>query len=234
MPSHNQHALHDILWTAGWDSTFRILDLLLIQHATVRPWYVVDPGRGGSGMEIKTMEAIRAELALQNPEAVQRLLPVEFRSRADIARDPELESTYLKLCAKGHLGGQYVWLASLARQENLANLELCVHIDDQYVKFLDDPDFSAFQIFSLPILQVSKLDMQDYAQKHGFSDLMELTWFCHEPKRGRPCGLCNPCRYTREEGMGRRVPKPTLAARLQWSIRKKIQRLRKSLSARLR
>jgi len=35
---------------------------------------------------------------------------------------------------------------------------------------------------------------------------MEMTWFCHRPVRGKPCGLCAPCVYTIEEGLARRVP----------------------------
>jgi hypothetical protein len=35
---------------------------------------------------------------------------------------------------------------------------------------------------------------------------MELTWFCHRPIRGEPCGVCNPCIYTIQEGLGVRVP----------------------------
>jgi hypothetical protein len=35
---------------------------------------------------------------------------------------------------------------------------------------------------------------------------MDMTWFCHTPVRGRPCGICAPCVYTIEEGLARRVP----------------------------
>ncbi len=31
----------NVLWTGGWDSTFRVLDLVLHQKATVQPHYLL-------------------------------------------------------------------------------------------------------------------------------------------------------------------------------------------------
>lgn len=53
--------------------------------------------------------------------------------------------------------------------------------------------------------------MEAVAKKNNFSHIMEETWFCHTPYNGKPCGICNPCKYTKEEGLGRRVPKPSMA-----------------------
>ena len=43
------------------------------------------------------------------------------------------------------------------------------------------------------------------AKENGFYDIMLETWFCYNPINGKPCGICNPCKYTIEEGMGFRV-----------------------------
>jgi hypothetical protein len=57
------------------------------------------------------------------------------------------------------------------------------------------------------VFDMTKRDMQRAARERGFAELMELTWFCHVPTPdGRPCGRCNPCRYTMDEGLARRVP----------------------------
>jgi hypothetical protein len=48
--------------------------------------------------------------------------------------------------------------------------------------------------------------MHEIARQHGFADVMALTWFCHSPRNDKPCGVCNPCEYTIEEGLGWRVP----------------------------
>jgi hypothetical protein len=34
---------------------------------------------------------------------------------------------------------------------------------------------------------------------------MDMTWFCHTPARGKPCGICAPCVYTIEEGLAHRI-----------------------------
>lgn len=35
---------------------------------------------------------------------------------------------------------------------------------------------------------------------------MNLSWFCHEPILGRPCGMCGPCEDAMMLGMQWRVP----------------------------
>ena len=32
-----------LLWTGGWDSTFRLLQLLLLYEKKVQPYYIIDP-----------------------------------------------------------------------------------------------------------------------------------------------------------------------------------------------
>jgi hypothetical protein len=67
--------------------------------------------------------------------------------------------------------------------------------------------YENFRRFAFPFLGKTKNEMAEIAQLHGFANLMEKTWFCHHPDRkGRPCGLCNPCVYTIQEGLARRVP----------------------------
>lgn len=54
--------------------------------------------------------------------------------------------------------------------------------------------------------------MGKIAEENGFGSIMEMTWFCFAPTwRKTPCGYCNPCKYTREEGLGRRVPSKGMA-----------------------
>lgn len=36
---------HHLLWTGGWDSTFRVLQLLLCSRDAVQPHYIIDPER---------------------------------------------------------------------------------------------------------------------------------------------------------------------------------------------
>ena len=68
-------------------------------------------------------------------------------------------------------------------------------------------EYAVFSCFRFPVFSLTKVDMHALSQKAGFDDIMELTWFCHAPRPNfRPCGICNPCLYTMEEGLSRRIP----------------------------
>lgn len=201
-------AVHNVLWTSGWDSTFRVLDLVLVQREPVRPYYVSDPGRQSTPIELRSMDKIRAMAIAHDSQVRQLLEPTRVFRRDELIPDAEASAAYIAMKGEKHLGGQYEWLAWLAEQEDLCSLELGVHKDDRFAKFLGDEAFAAYRRFAFPLLGVTKIEMGEYARKHGFHYIMEQTWFCHQPLRGKPCGRCVPCRQTIEEGMGRRVPPP--------------------------
>lgn len=48
-----------ILWTGGWDSTFRVLDLVLNKKKNIQPYYILDERRASTEIEIATMEKIK-------------------------------------------------------------------------------------------------------------------------------------------------------------------------------
>lgn len=237
----------DLLWTSGWDSTFRIADLVIRQARTVQPWYVRDDNRRSTGRELSTMQEIRTAIADIDPSAGTRILPLREFSRETIPADAEITSNYRRLAQESHLGNQYDWLARLAKSEG-RTLELSIHRDDKAHGFLEndvvedgdtyrlsddaDPRLALFRWFSFPVFNTSKLDMAERAREHGFQQVMELTWFCYEPLiGGKPCGYCNPCVYTQEEGLGRRVPRRTSlnnaqrrALNAMWKVRRKLRR----------
>lgn len=233
----------NVLWTAGWDSTYRVADLLLNQSATVQPWYVVDSGRRSSKRELRAMKDIRKALEGIDHTVQERLLPTRMFKIADIPADTEITSAYESVTAKLPLGRQYDWLARLARSHGVT-LELGVHRDDKFHDVLgheirrtqsgsysivgtSDPDLMVFSNFEFPIFDMTKVEMQQLAEKHGFTEIMEMTWFCFSPLLdGKPCGYCNPCKYTREEGLARRVPPHSrtrlaqhLALKALWKVR---------------
>ncbi|MFW6350727.1 MAG: hypothetical protein ACOC3U_10195 [Thiohalospira sp.] len=206
-----------LLWTGGWDSTFQLLDLLLRQGVVVTPWYVIDAERRSTGVELDTMRRIREELARRFPEARTRLRPQRFRAVEDIAPEPSLSADWQRAAGKFRIGGQYDWLARLCRQEGLEGLQLSIHRDDRARAAVlaareptDPADEAAGRLFSpfeFPLLETTKVAMGEAADRAGWRPLMERTWFCHAPTPGgRPCGRCNPCRFTVEEGLGYRIP----------------------------
>jgi hypothetical protein len=218
-----------LLWTGGWDSTFRLIQLLVATDVNIAPIYVIDPDRKSSLLEIKTMAVLRRMLQASFPSAQHRILPHRYFSKEDIPPDPEITKRYRKLRERAVLGNQYDWLARLAKSNQIPALELSVHVDDKAHGFIKDhtikkrddqigdyyelaseqvlspeSDLALFSYFRFPILDWSKIEMRDYASKKNVLDIMMNTWFCFTPIRNRPCGVCSPCRYALAEGMKER------------------------------
>jgi len=200
-----------LLWTGGWDSTYRLLDLVFVRDHPVRTYYVVDEGRPSHQKEIGATDRISAAVRARTGKEVPKPVIVNL---TEIAPDAEVCSAFERLVSHLYLGPQYEWLARFAHQFGPEDgLELCIHRDDRVYPILKSMrsggplarDTSVvFGGFRFPLLELTKLDMQDQAVKAGFADILETTWFCHRGGRS-PCGTCAPCRYAIAEGMGRRV-----------------------------
>ena len=223
--------LSNVLWTSGWDSANRVADLVLNQRRAVQPFYVLDCWRRSTRIELRTQDAIRAALVDMEPSAADPLFAATPRPGCRTSR-PTLRSPWPsgRYSPRSFLGGQYEWLARLAKHHGLI-LALCIHRDDRAHDFIaddvettkdgscrlvdepSDPALEVFRHFRFPLFDTSKLEMQRMARCCGFSEIMELTWFCYNPVGGEPCGYCNPCRYTLAEGLGRRIPPPSLPRR---------------------
>lgn len=63
----SQDNIVNLLWTGGWDSTFRLLELLEHTGQTIQPHYIVDPGRPSFKLEMKQMAEIRGKLVRASP-----------------------------------------------------------------------------------------------------------------------------------------------------------------------
>ncbi|MFD1037207.1 7-cyano-7-deazaguanine synthase [Virgibacillus byunsanensis] len=218
--------VRNVLWTGGWDSTFRVLDLVFNKKESLQPYYILDNRRNSTFMEIKTMEHIKRIIEKEDPEARKRILDTITIEMTEIPGNESITKKYNHLASQSHLGDQHDWLARYTDYMNIDGLEISVHVDDNAANFLkddvelmegtyklkknpSDPGLKLFARYHFPLLNMTKLDMEKAAKKSGFQHIMEQTWFCHNPKKdGTACGLCNPCNYTREEGLGRRVPTP--------------------------
>ncbi len=218
----------NLLWTGGWDSTFRLLDLVVLKGRAVTPYYIVDPDRPGTLHELHAMRTIRKRVRQRFPGTAGLIGPTRLTLLDSIAADAELTQKFERLKSRAYLGSQYDWLARHVRQEGIRELELCIHADDRAEAFVRDhvehvvgaegdgywrirreveaDDIGLFASFRFPILDLTKTEMRRRAQAAGLGGLMSLTWFCHTPIDGRPCGVCNPCRYTIEEGLADRLP----------------------------
>ena len=236
--SHPHEDVHDVLWTSGWDSTFRVLDLLS-QGKVVRPWYVVaeEYPRPSTKTELETMRKIRMELAERDPAVREQLLPLHVVKESDLPKRTDIDLAVRRLRKKyGTMATQYEFLASLADTVDMT-LEMGLHKGGLAEVFLKgqteqdpetgeitlkvdaDPDMRlVFGRMAFPISPITKREMGEIAEAKGFSDIMDQTWFCSTPVLGKPCGHCSPCRTALRTGMGERVGKPTALKRLGYNI----------------
>lgn len=224
----------NLLWTGGWDSTFRLLALVLTDRETViQPVYVIDTGRASTIREIDTMRKVREMLRERDPDAARRIRPSFVILLSDIGKDETLYARFIELKKRGHLGSQYEWLARLAKQLGIEDLELCVEAGgaaDRMVKpYMEKTaegywklkpeysgtEFSLFEAFRFPLIDWSKQDMENFAARHGFLDILEHTWFCFRPINGKPCGVCNPCLLVGKQ-LRRRLPGSTRLRQKVW------------------
>ena len=216
----------NVLWTGGWDSTFRVLSLISDHDCIVQPHYVLDRERWSWQVELATIDRIITSCAQPDRGFKGQVLRPKIEERDTIAENPELTANFKELLARGHLGSQWEWLSRFVRHLDLHDLEICIHIDDASRNFLSgnvrekfgfpnktyvlaevaDPALSIFEGFEFPLFDLTKRDMGDIALRKGFLDILELSWFCHRPLRGpATCGTCTPCCDAIEEGMGHRV-----------------------------
>ena len=219
-----------LLWTGGWDSTFQLLRLLLSYRLGVTPYYLEDPTRASTATELQTLQRITAALHARYPHTQELLRPLRRFRVADLGHDADIADALRTVRRRMYIGSQYAWLPQFCRQHGIDGIELSVHVDDKvqallsskveafeqagrYRSFrLDDlhsgtPEYTLFRWFSFPLFPIDKRAMRDEAAREGWSELMDMTWFCHRPLRGQPCGACAPCVYTIEEGLAWRVPR---------------------------
>lgn len=219
----------NLLWTGGWDSTFRLLQLLLQRRVEVAPIYLQDGTRASTRTELETMARIGRRLREEHPHTRGLLQPVRIADAADADGDAGIAQALREVRKRVYIGNQYAWLASFCKRNGIHDVELCVHVDDKVQTLLRDcvvetehpagyrtqrldprregtAEYELFRYFSFPVFRVDKLGMAQEAEREGWSDYMDMTWFCHSPVGGKPCGVCGPCVYTIEEGLARRIP----------------------------
>jgi hypothetical protein len=221
----------DLLWTGGWDSTWRLMTLLLGHRLAVQPSYLRDGARASMPVELDAMARIREALAERFPQTRRLLLPTRIVPVVGPPPDDDIQHAFRRLMRMYRFGDQYAFLARFCREYTLQDVELSVewfHVGTTAVlaPYMEqaltpqglptwklradcDPDLrTVFGAFSFPLLETHKSDMADDVVQREWTDVMAMTWFCHRPSKGlRPCGFCNPCQYAVEEGFSWRIPR---------------------------
>lgn len=226
----------NVLWTGGWDSTFRIMQLST-KKVTIQPYYLKD-NRQSEKIELDTIREITE--IVRNRASTNCVLEDVISIRvSEVQADDQITEAYRKLFLQFknenrlNLGSQYEWLARFAK--SIGTLDLSIEkgtkpivaiehygalkkVDDRVIGeyYMVDESRSpehlnkVFGYYHYPLVEFSKLAMKKEAEDNGFIDVMNRTWFCHKPVNNQPCGVCNPCASTIDEGFQYRFTEAAL------------------------
>lgn len=215
-----------LLWTGGWDSTFRLVELSFAD-VEIFPVYVIDPNRQSKERELTHMQMI-VEALRKKPLTKATIFDIEKIRREDIPEDPEITEAYHKINGKTNLGSQHEWLARLGKmrpgmemgtEAGSPETSHIIHAISEYgLLVMDgetghlDPERSTREgmlvlgWFRFPIISRTEQDMLRAVREWGYEDVMEKIWFCHAPIHGKPCGMCHPCEVKMESDMAFLLP----------------------------
>lgn len=227
---NNENKVVKILWTGGWDSTYRIVELFR-EQVQIQPIYCCDPSRGSMRKEVETMENIRDALLKKAKLGgiTENILPIKYIRLEEIPKDENITAAYDRLCKSVKLGSQYEWLARLTKiypgleigiEKPSGEYSGCVDAietfgkmkEDSGVRVIDSDRSSEdcnllFGGFRFPIIDVTEVEMVNNIKQWGYEDIMKMIWFCHSPIKGRPCGICRPCQQKMECNMQFLLPR---------------------------
>jgi hypothetical protein len=232
----------NLFWTGGWDSTFRLLQLIIVFRKRVQPYYIIDTTRKSVQNEKQAINKIRELLFKKYPFSESLLLPLKISSLTDIKLNEEITKAYKRIFKKDKIGIQYEWLSRFCNEHDLSSLEICyeksIHPEDNIVfrvfgaivKIEDECGYHyvideknkkvdaqiLFGKFKLISSDTTKQEMLEISKKEDFFEILEQTWFCHTPTRNnKPCGKCVPCIRVYREGLGWRLP---FMAKLRYQV----------------
>ena len=232
MEEETGQIMTELLWTGGWDSTFRLCQLAREADAVVQPYYLKMP-RPGWEEEIKTIPLLW-EMLQKHPKRRATILPVNYVERDDLPIPPDIEDAWQQFRMPPYeLGGQYRRIAVFARShpgvelgqeryyKKLGHLRKLLlekgHMKltkDQVGYFTEkDCDPYVWLLFGnlrLPICELHEPQMAKLIHRWGFEDVMDHVWFCYTPVDGQPCGLCLPCLTKHKNGMYRLLNGPAI------------------------
>jgi 7-cyano-7-deazaguanine synthase len=216
-----------ILWTGGWDSTFRVVELSR-RDVNIQPIYVVDSNRISRDYEKESMNQI-VEALQKRQETKAKFLPIIYYKLEDIPKDSEISKAYKIIHEETGLGSQHEWLACLGKLypgiemgteaaepetnhmihaiSKYADLEVVDGVGKIKKETSSNEGNLVLGWFTFPIITRTESDMLEQIKLWGYEDVMKLIWFCHRPINGKPCGFCHPCEVKMESSMEWLLPK---------------------------
>jgi len=245
--SQAQRRERRVLWTGGWDSSFRVLQLLFDTDHVVAPVYFVNPQRRSLLHEVRAMDTISARARRRRPDFEARLLPTQYIEMERVPVDPDVTAALQRCKARGFIGPQYDYLARYLRWVPEAGpLELCIERDSRphvlmksvlvpagehqvYQLRADqrEQDLGVlFRDMEFPLLEYSKQAMREQAERSGYLDILDKSWFCQYPIGASPCGRCSPCEQVVKAGFTHRLSRRA-RLRYQLSLQRRLREWRR-------
>ena len=233
----------NLLWTGGWDSTFRLLQILLIENKSVKPFYVIDHKRKSLDMELKAMSAIKLMLLNDYPFTRDLIYPTIYFNISDIMYNKAFTDIRPKVIGSYAKRSQDLWFIYLANYLGITDFEFCMEKqsytegefrpliltdsignghDCRLRDNLKDKDLIGYKCMRFPLLDLTKSDMKQIAADTGFLYILEKTWFCHFPKFGYPCGICFPCQLVMLNKLNDRMP---LLSRIRYHLMRAMKKI---------
>lgn len=232
-----------VLWTGGWDSTFRMVQLSVDGKAndTIQAIYVAGDDRKSEKREIQAMNEIIGLLRGISCSTINDIIIID---KARIKENATITDAYYYMRSIVPLGSQYEFLSRLAVEYPGIELGIerpngefggCTEAINKTGSLLKkngsyyiDTDNSSeecnalFGNFSFPLTDLTELDMVEWIEERGLSYIMKHIWFCHNPINGEPCGICRPCQQKMECNMNWLLPKDAQARYRKYAVIKRV------------
>lgn len=212
----------NLFWTGGYDSTFRLLQIVIIEKKCVNPIYLNFNGLDGYGyrrrnvnFELLTMNRIINELI--NLGYGSQIMPLKIINRTTLSKNV-IDSCQV-LYNNGYLKrpiSQYAYMIQVSLDYNTI-IEECAEKSDYATsynmlrdKLNDDKLLIIDKVINtplyvirnlrFPIIDLTKKDMLDIAKKHNFDYILKWTKSCWWPNaNGIPCRRCIMCINRQQE-----------------------------------
>lgn len=225
----------NLFWSGGWDSTFRLLQLLIIYKKKVQPYYIIDEERKSISEEIKAMYEIKKLLFRMFPRTRELLLPTIYKELIEVKQIDGFRESFKEVQKKIKIGDQYEWLPRFCYNEGIQDMEVGLELltyryeDNKVLNLIkenlvkhDDGFGSYYRLnenfknndlqnlfgnLNFSLFDRTKLQMENISKEYGFDEIMKITWFCLAPTIfSNPCGKCGSCRTVYNEGIRWRIP----------------------------
>ena len=210
-----------LFWTGGFDSTFRLCELLIIEKKQVVPIYITYPyldnkigskyKRNSSVNEIHAMETIKKQLFKEYPFTKINLKKTMYIDYLEL--DSVIKTKMRNLWKRKLNYRPITQCGGLAQVSKNLKIDIEMSVEDsphskmrkivmpyigtykdkiRIIKY--DRDIQIFKNLIFPLIYVSKKKMIKIAKINNFYSILNLTWSCWFPKNDKACGKCSMCR----------------------------------------